>query len=97
MGEIQGGSNMTGTVYTFVYTQIIQVIFEPPCTYVNFEGCNFRLKRNAEMPGQILELSTPHQFLNYFFYRRIACEHYRGNKFIQQSYECKQIKELYSV
>ena len=28
---IQGGSNMTRTVYTVVYTQIIPVIFEPPC------------------------------------------------------------------
>ena len=29
--KVQGGSNMTGTVYTVVYTQIIPVIFEPPC------------------------------------------------------------------
>ena len=28
---IQGGSNMTGTIYTVVYTQIIPVIFEAPC------------------------------------------------------------------
>ena len=31
---MQGGSNMTGTVYTVVYTQIIPVIFEPPCIYI---------------------------------------------------------------
>ena len=29
--QVQSGSNMTGTVYTVVYTQIIPVIFEPPC------------------------------------------------------------------
>ena len=32
---IQGGSNMTGTVYTVVYTQIILVIFEPPRRTLN--------------------------------------------------------------
>ena len=32
-GNLQGGSNMTGTNCDFFYTQIVPVIFEPPCTY----------------------------------------------------------------
>jgi hypothetical protein len=28
----KGGSNMTGTNCELVYTQIVPVIFEPPCT-----------------------------------------------------------------
>ena len=31
IGNVQGGSNMTGTNW-LVYTQIVPVIFEPPCT-----------------------------------------------------------------
>jgi hypothetical protein len=31
--ELQGGSNMTGTnCDLFTHTQIVPVIFEPPCT-----------------------------------------------------------------
>ena len=33
--KVQGGSNMTGTNCDFFYTQIVPVIFEPPCTLLS--------------------------------------------------------------
>jgi hypothetical protein len=40
-----------------------------------FESYDFRrLKLNTELPEHILELSTPHQFLNYpFFFKPKKC------------------------
>jgi hypothetical protein len=49
-----------------------------------FESYEFRrLKLNTELPEQILELSTPHQFLNYPFFinQRNACEHCQETNF----------------
>jgi hypothetical protein len=40
---VQGGSNMTGTNW-LVYTQIVPVIFEPPCMYICMYVLRFVLK-----------------------------------------------------
>jgi hypothetical protein len=52
--HIQGGSNMTGTNCGFVYTQIVPIIFEPPCTYTNTptpteKVCNGALYKNIKV------------------------------------------------